>query len=273
MKPEPMRLEDLLAKVDINRLIMIAYDAGEAAMEIYNTEFEAEIKGDNSPLTQADRASNDMILQGLRELYPFIPCLSEESKMVAFSERKHWPYMFLIDPLDGTKEFIKKNGEFTVNIALIHEGEPVAGVVYAPALDRMFAAMRGRGARMVNKRGTTPIELVAKTPNMEIPPRVVASRSHMSPEVEEFIEKFPDAQMVSMGSSLKFMLVAAGEADIYPRLAPTMEWDTAAAQAIVEESGGYVFTHPNYEKMKYNKENLLNPYFIAMNSVGWIQMG
>ncbi|MCP4457788.1 MAG: 3'(2'),5'-bisphosphate nucleotidase CysQ [Cytophagales bacterium] len=255
---ENIHLQDLLALSE-----KAARAAGVDILEIYESgDFSVEAKADNSPLTLADKASHNRIVSFLEKTN--IPILSEEGRSIPFDERKNWEYFWMIDPLDGTKEFIKKNGEFTVNIALIHKGHPILGVVYPPVLDQMYTAIQGSGSLLDGK----PIRVSGKTldaANL----RTVASRSHMSPETEEFLARLDHPEIVSKGSSLKLLMVASGEADVYPRFGPTMEWDTAAAHVIVVEAGGQV-VHTNLgSSIKYNKENLLNPYFIVLgyNSV------
>jgi len=248
----------MLNKIMLNDIEEIALNAGNTIMEIYNRDFSIVYKDDKSPLTEADLASNDVIIQGL-ERYG-IPIMSEEGKSIAYDNRKNWEYYWCIDPIDGTKEFIKKNGEFTVNIALIHNDTPVLGVVYAPALGDIYKAKKGEGAFKNNEK------LPLKTnPDLSENIRVVASKSHLSEETQAFIDnlKTKNIEQVSKGSSLKLCMVAEGEADIYPRLAPTMEWDTAAADAIVRESGKMTYQFEENRPVVYNKENLLNPWFIV----------
>ncbi len=248
----------MLDKIDIEDIKNIALDAGRVIMEIYSKDFRVEYKDDNSPLTEADISSNEIICSELKKLYPNIPILSEENKEVVYEERKGWEYYWCIDPIDGTKEFIKKNGEFTVNIALIHNDTPVLGVVYAPALELMYYSKKGLG---VYKNG---IRLPVKRDDDKY--IIVASKSHMSDETQSFIDKIETdktKELISMGSSLKLCLVAEGKADVYPRLAPTMEWDTAAAHALVLQSGKKVVQYENNKPLVYNKENLLNPWFIV----------
>jgi len=244
--------------IDIDDIVFIAKKAGEAIREIYKGDIEVEIKEDSSPLTKADKAANDVIVQELVLNYPDIPILSEEGKSIPYEERKGWGLFWLIDPLDGTKEFIKKNGEFTVNIALISDGVPVLGVVYAPILNLCYYAKSGEGAYKDGVRLPS-----AKSDVFT----VVASKSHNNEETEKFIEsmkkEYPNLQTKFIGSSLKLCLVAEGVADIYPRVAPTMEWDTAAAHAIVRESGKKVVDFSTREELSYNKENLLNPSFLV----------
>jgi len=250
----------MLKTIDLEKIIEIAKEAGDAIMEIYQKDFSIEYKDDKSPLTEADIKSNEIICEALIQLYPNIPILSEENKMVSYEERKNWDYFWLIDPIDGTKEFIKKNGEFTVNIALIREDRPVLGVVYAPVLDEMYSAKEGFGAF---KNGRKLPFSTNEFPKEKL--RVVASKSHLSEETQQFIDNLNTKKVVqvSKGSSLKLCMVAEGVADIYPRLAPTMEWDTAAAHAVVLESKKEVIQFKSRENLVYNKKNLLNPWFLV----------
>jgi len=252
----------MLEKIDLDKIVIIAKEAGDAIMEIYNKDFQIDYKDDKSPLTEADTRSNEIICQALEKIYPDIPLLSEENKTVDYSIRRHWEYFWLIDPIDGTKEFIKKNGEFTVNIALIHKDTPVLGVVYAPVLGDMYKAKKGEGAFKNQQR--MPLQ-INRSPEISL--NVVASKSHLSEETQTFIDDLAKTtekiEQVSKGSSLKLCMVAEGSADIYPRLAPTMEWDTGAAHALVLEAGKEVIQFETDEKLLYNKENLLNPWFIV----------
>lgn len=265
----------MIESLDMQEIVAIAHDAGVAIMEIYQRDFSIDYKDDKSPLTEADSAANGIIVSALNALYPRIPVLSEEGKETLYEERRHWEWFWLVDPLDGTKEFIKKNGEFTVNIALIHRDKPVAGVVYAPALKVCYYAKQGWGAYK-QQDGGQPVKLPVTGGQLVTKPaslRVVASRSHMSDETREYIDRQAreagkEAELVSIGSSLKLCLVAEGSADIYPRLGPTMEWDTAAAHAVVLSAGKSVFQYAENcccEQLKYNKENLLNPWFVVMS--------
>ncbi len=250
----------MLDKIELNDIEVIALEAGNTIMEIYNRDFSIEYKDDKSPLTEADLASNEVIIKALAKYN--VPIMSEEGKMITYEDRKDWEYYWCIDPIDGTKEFIKKNGEFTVNIALIHNDTPILGVVYAPALKDMYKAKKGDGAFKNNQK--LPLE-VNETPEKSL--KVVASKSHLSEETQAFIDDLAKGtesiEQVSKGSSLKLVMVAEGSADIYPRLAPTMEWDTAAADAIVRESGKMTYQFENDEAVVYNKENLLNPWFVV----------
>ena len=259
----------------LKKAIQIAYEAGLATLNYYKAELQVEIKADNSPLTLADKASNDVIVSNLSKFS--LPVLTEESELVDYSIRKNWTKYWLIDPLDGTKEFIKKSDEYTVNIALIDEGKPVLGVVYAPAKDLLFYGLLDYGSFKVNDVSKNDLEKILGSPNnTKLPvknsndiPVVVASKSHKNQETVEYIEKIKEiyGQVIeeNYGSSLKLCMVAEGSADIYPRIGPTMEWDTAASHAVVEAAGQYILTYPELKPMEYNKENLLNPFFIVFN--------
>lgn len=250
----------MLNIINIKDIKSIAKLAGDEIMKIYRQDFEVEYKDDKSPLTQADLKANEVICNSLEKLYPNIPIMSEENKQTDYNERKDWEYYWCIDPIDGTKEFIKKNDEFTVNIALIHNSTPVLGVVYAPAIDKMYIAKKGEGAFLNGQK--LPLNI---NDNKKDKLYVVASKSHLSQETQEFINNLDtkEIEQVSKGSSLKLCMVATGEADIYPRLAPTMEWDTAAADAIVRESGKMTYQYETNTPVIYNKENLLNPWFVV----------
>ncbi len=254
-------------KIDLKIIEQIAHKAGDAIMEIYKGEFTIEMKGNNSPLTEADKISNKIILQELNLYFPEIPYISEETKTIDYTERKEWPYCWLIDPIDGTKEFIKKNGEFTVNIALIENGKPTLGVVYAPALNKMWSAKANVGCFSTNEKGERNQLLKGISYKSLSKVRVIGSRSHMNTETEIFIQQLKnegkEIDFVSAGSSIKFCLLAEGSADVYPRYAPTMEWDTAAGQAVLEIAGGVVNEIGTTQPLLYNKENLLNPYFLC----------
>lgn len=278
--------ENLLEKIDIEDIKKIALEAGDTIMEIYNKDFKVEYKDDKSPLTEADKRSNEIICEALKKLYPQIPIMSEENKQTEYEIRKDWEYYWCIDPIDGTKEFIKKNGEFTVNIALIHKNTPVLGVVYAPAIDNMYSAKKDENAYLevlsaqgsVLRKEELPLR---KNDTYKNSMFVVASKSHLSSETQDFIDNLSlnteHLTLVSKGSSLKLCMVATGEADIYPRLAPTMEWDTAAADAVVREAGKQVYIYDdsvnatnyfqsttNLKPIIYNKEDLLNPWFVVV---------
>ncbi len=232
-------------------------------MEVYvEQDHGTTFKSDNSPLTRADTEAHEIILKGLEGLEPAFPVISEESADVPYEVRKDWKTFWLVDPLDGTKEFLKRNGEFTVNIALIHDGFPVFGVVGVPALSKLYFGVEGKGAFRMEKGKTADIHVTGYQGGRL---RVVGSRSHGSGELKKFLERVGDHECISMGSSLKFCLVAEGKAHIYPRFGPTMEWDTAAAQCVVEAAGGAV-TDLGGRRLRYNKPELKNPFFIVSGS-------
>lgn len=239
----------------------IASRAGAAIMEVYVRDFAVELKDDHSPLTEADRAAHEVIVGALRKLDPGWPILSEESRLDELAERGSWDPYWLVDPLDGTKEFIKRNGEFTVNIALIENHVAVLGVVLAPALALEYSAARDLGAfKSSGNGGSVPIGVATEAAS---PLRIVGSRSHRGDSLNAYLEAIGPYELVPMGSSLKICLVAEGVADVYPRLGPTSEWDTAAAQAILESAGG-VMIDASGQPLRYNlKEDLLNPHFLA----------
>jgi 3'(2'), 5'-bisphosphate nucleotidase len=256
----------------LDPLAELAQQAGEKILEVYNSDdFSVQEKADNSPLTAADLAAHHAILAGLTGLTPEIPVLSEESASLPYAERAAWQRYWLVDPLDGTREFIKRNGEFTVNIALIEDGVPVLSVVHVPVTGVSYLACRGLGAfRQGTDEERHPIR-VRKTGDG--PVMVVGSRSHRGDSLIRFLDKLGDHEMVGMGSSLKLCLVAEGVADVYPRLGPTSEWDTAAAQCVVEQAGGFV-TDTDLQPLRYNtKDSLLNPYFLVFGDDGrdWSQ--
>jgi 3'(2'), 5'-bisphosphate nucleotidase len=243
------------------RLLDIARKAGQAILEVYDQDFSVEHKEDSSPLTAADLASHRAIVQGLGELEPDTPVLSEEGADIPFATRSRWMRYWLIDPLDGTREFVKRNGEFTVNIALIEKGVPTVGVVHIPVSGISYVGQAGRGAWKVDAENQ-PSAIHVSTP-VRRPVRVAGSRSHAGDSLKLFLERLGEHQIVSMGSSLKLCLVAEGAADVYPRLGPTSEWDTAAAQAVVEAAGGMV-TDTQLAPLRYNtKDSLLNPDFLV----------
>lgn len=264
--------------------VSAALKAGQAIIEIYNTDFEVETKFDASPLTLADRRSHEIIksmLMGYR-----LPMISEEGRDIPFPERESWKRLWIVDPLDGTKEFVKRNGEFTVNIALIENGKPVLGVVFAPIPRLLYFASRDLGAYKIdcpidawldNSKKRDAEELLGllissarRLPcNKKNPEKytIVGSRSHATPELSDFVERMKhekgQVDFIQAGSSLKICLVAEGGADIYPRLGPTMEWDTAAGQAVAMFAGAKIYDYKTNEELGYNKPNLLNPWFIV----------
>ncbi len=251
--------------------------AGKVILEVYNSDFEVEHKADHSPLTEADKQAHTEISKTLKNFDPNIPILSEEGRSIPYRERAEWDFFWVVDPLDGTKEFVKRNGEFTVNIALIQNGAPLAGVIYVPVADTLYFGLTTKGAWRIDefsrkewngedldslKKLGIQLPLVQKRPFT-----VVASRSHLSPETQNFIDALEiregQVDILSCGSSLKLCMVAEGSADVYPRFAPTMEWDTAAGQAIAMAAGKEVVRHGDEKPLTYNKKDLLNPWFIV----------
>lgn len=252
-----MNLDELL-----NIAKKAALKAGKDILEIYHSgDFSIESKSDDSPLTLADKAAHNRIVSFLEQTG--LPILSEEGRNISFDERKNWDYFWMVDPLDGTKEFIKRNGEFTVNIALIHMGEPILGVVYPPVHGDLFWAIKDHGAFLLANGEESRLRTSNRSLS-ETGLRVVASRSHMSEETESYLHKLLEPEIISKGSSLKFLIIASGQADLYPRFGPTMEWDTAAAHIIVNESGGSVVLEDEITPLSYNKSSLLNPSFIVL---------
>jgi len=263
-----MNLNNLL-----NTAITASLKAGERILEIYNNEdFDVDFKSDDSPLTKADTASHNIIMQYLEQ--SGIPVLSEEGKAIAYETRKDWEYLWIVDPIDGTKEFIKKNGEFTVNIALVHKQVPVLGVIYVPVLGEVFYAAKDLGSFKAtgikpqsDVKDVQAAGAVLPLAQPERPYTAVASKSHLSPETVEYIETLKqehgEVATISKGSSLKLCMVAEGVADCYPRFAPTMEWDTAAGSAICKYAGKTVIDWETKEEMRYNREQLLNHWFLV----------
>lgn len=266
--------------------IQAALAAGKVILDVYHSDFAVEYKADNSPLTRADRNANDTILATLSKLK--IPILSEEGREIPYSERKTWERLWIVDPLDGTKEFIKRNGEFTVNIALVDYVNPVLGVIYAPVKEVLYFASQDTGAyklenplyyswfkdepcdKNYSELLQKIIEASVKLPiskASDMPFTIVGSRSHASPELEKFVEEkrreYGEVEFLSAGSSLKICLVAEGKADLYPRMGPTCEWDTAAGQAIAEYAGAKMLNFKTGEPLKYNRDDILNPWFIV----------
>jgi 3'(2'), 5'-bisphosphate nucleotidase len=251
-------------KAKLDDIIPIAKLAGKAIMDVYEQGIEIQHKQDNSPLTQADLAAHGIIENGLAGLIPELPVLSEESAAIPFSTRRQWGNYWLVDPLDGTREFIKRNGEFTVNIALIENHRPVMGVVFAPALNLLFYAAQGQGA--FRQLGSKPPQAIHARNFDPTQVTVAGSRSHAGEELLRFLDRMGPHMLISMGSSLKICLVAEGRADVYPRLGLTSEWDTAAAQCVLEEAGGRLIGLDNLP-FRYNlKESLLNPHFFAVGA-------
>lgn len=257
MTPTTLELHQWLPQI---RRIAVA--AGDAILAIYNQSESVAVqhKADDSPLTAADLAAHQLIMQELQLLTPNIPVLSEEAADIPWSVRQHWQCYWLVDPLDGTKEFIKRNGEFTVNIALIIHGEPVLGVIHAPVLGKTYSGGFGFGAFVEDANGEKLIHAV--TPKADETVRLVGSKSHYEPAVEHYLTQFPHHELVAVGSSLKFCLVAEGTAHIYPRFGPTMLWDTGAGHAIAVAAGATV-VYDGIEGPAYHREHLRNGHFIV----------
>ena len=272
--------------------IRASIEAGRSILAVYNSDFDVEMKGDRTPLTLADKRSHAIIARRLQETG--FPILSEEGKRIPYEERRGWNLFWIVDPLDGTKEFIKRNGEFTVNIALVEAGKPVLGVIFVPAKNAVYFASQGLGSFRLDGEGGNANwsklsleDLIAHSLRLPVLPSdsivpvahksknsparplvIVGSRSHATPELKAFVEEkrreCGEVEFISAGSSLKFCLVAEGKADIYPRLGPTMEWDTAAGQAIAENAGRKVLIWGTNDSLRYNREDLLNPWFVVL---------
>ena len=259
-------MQTKLGEIDTDEIINIARLAGKKILQIYNKDsFERQLKVNNSPLTEADIASHVLIEERLKLITPEIPILSEESSTIPWKERRQWKYYWLIDPLDGTKEFIKRNGEFTVNIALIYKHDPILGVVHAPVTNETWIGEQGKLAKKIEKNNTSTIKVKPHESGENY--KVVGSRSHAGDSLNEFLNNLGEYEIVSIGSSIKFCLVAEGKAHLYPRLGPTTEWDTAAAHAVVNAAGGEVINNETQTPLKYNMKNSLrNPYFIVQPS-------
>ena len=252
-----------LYKDELNKLIEISINAGRAIMDIYKTDFNFEKKSDQSPLTAADLCSHEIISDSLSKLSPKIPILSEESLDIPMSERSSWDEYWLIDPLDGTKEFINRNGEFTTNIALIKKNRPIFGIIHAPCLNQTYWGGESIGSYYLEGDLNSDIQKINTSPKSNQEIKIVCSRSHPSDDLKYILRMIGDHKKLSIGSSLKFCIIAKGEADCYLRLGPTSEWDTAAGEAIIRSSGGTVKAIDG-SNLKYNKsDSILNPSFIA----------
>jgi 3'(2'), 5'-bisphosphate nucleotidase len=238
----------------------LAREAGRAILEVYASSFSVQEKEDRSPLTEADLRSEKLILAGLKRIAPEIPVLSEESGQVPFATRRNWSRLWVVDPLDGTREFVQRNGEFTVNIALVDDHRPVLGIVHAPVLERVYYACEGIGAfRSDAQAAGQPIRVARRGAG---PLRVVGSRSHRGNSLDAFLARVGPHEFVEVGSSMKLCLVAEGNADVYPRMGPTCEWDTAAGQCVLEQAGGQVLTLDG-QPLAYNRADTLNPNFVG----------
>lgn len=253
-----------MTAIPFQDIIKAAQEAGDAIMTVYARDFEVYQKNDDSPLTEADLAAHRVIVAALERLTPDLPILSEESENAPWEERQKWDRYWLVDPLDGTKEFVKKNDEFTVNIALIEQGEPVWGVVYAPALGSTYHGGTATDGAWKASQGNEIAITASPAPEGKTGWRLVGSRSHQSEDFKAFVAKFDNPEIKSVGSSLKICLIAEGEADLYPRLGPTSEWDTGAAHAVLLGAKGQLNVADTGEPLRYNQEDsVLNPYFIA----------
>lgn len=266
-----MPLTKEIASNYLIQLSRISLKAGKAILEVYDSDFAVESKVDRSPLTLADKKAHEEIVEGLKAT-PF-PVLSEEGSTIPFEERKNWEYFWMVDPLDGTKEFVKRNGEFTVNIALIERGKPILGAIYVPVKDTLYLGSTILGAFKINALSSSSIDDSLLKEENQLPKpferefTMVGSRSHMSEETQAYMEELKQehntVEILAVGSSLKLCMLAEGKADVYPRFAPTMEWDTAAGQAILEAAGGSLIDWSTQESMVYNRENLRNNWFLA----------
>lgn len=254
-----MELKELALEI-----VQIAKKAGDVIMDVYDNydNIGVQQKADDSPLTLADQKANDVIMQGLQNLSILYPIVSEENKAIPYAERKGYERLWIVDPLDGTKEFIKRNGEFTVNIALIENGRSILGVIYAPAMDLTYWAVDGIGSFKEVDGHYQSIQASSFTPDQSNV-RIVCSRSHLNDATQACVDAFDQPELVATGSSLKIALLAEGVADFYPRMGPTMEWDIAAAQIILEEAGGSLIRVDDKSSLAYNREDMLNPSFLA----------
>jgi 3'(2'), 5'-bisphosphate nucleotidase len=252
----------------IPNLLNVANHAGNAILRIYNRkmDFQIESKADNSPVTLADRASHDILLHGLRSIQPMYPVISEEGLIEKWETRKEWEYCWLVDPLDGTREFIKRNYEFCINIALIEKGKPVVGLIHAPCTGYSYFAVRNEGAYSIFN-GKKQVLLSASFRESDSNLTLLCSRSHHNYNTSTFLARYKEPVLHSMGSALKFILIATGSAHLYPKLGPTYEWDTAAAQIILEEAGGHLVDLKTREPLVYNKPDLVNPNFLATGNI------
>jgi len=261
---------------DLHRVLLdvvaLSREAGRAILGVYSSSFTVTEKDDASPLTEADLRSQEILARGLRRILPEVPILSEEAEAIPFAKRSRWDWLWIVDPLDGTKEFIKRNGEFTVNVALVHGNRPVLGVVHAPVLDVDYYGCEGHGA--FRRQGEEPARPIRVTRPAASPVRVVGSRSHRGSSLDVFLERVGPHQLIAVGSSLKFCMIAEGAADVYPRLGPTSEWDTAAGHCVLEQAGGQV-VRLDGQPLAYNaRPEILNPHFLAYGdeAIDWTAM-
>jgi 3'(2'), 5'-bisphosphate nucleotidase len=255
----------------ISFMINLVKKCDEAILKIYETDFEKEYKNDNSPLTLADKMANDIICHDLnflnQKLNMNILIISEEIKNKPYEERKKYEWCWIVDPLDGTKEFIKKNGQFTVNIGLTYKNTPIFGIVSVPVSGEIYYGAKDLGSYKINNNKNNNNKEKLEIKSIHNPIKIVASNSHMNKETENYLKQFDDYECINIGSSIKLLWIADNRADLYPRLAPTSEWDICASHAIVKYAGGYVLQYDNNKELSYNKENLLNPYFIVCKEI------
>lgn len=252
----------------IDNFITLIKECDKTILEVYDTEFEKEYKQDNSPLTLADKKANDLICDYLeklnKEIKMDILIISEEIKNKSYDERKNYEWCWVVDPLDGTKEFIKKNGQFTVNIGLIQNGIPVFGIVSIPVTGEIYYGVKDLGSFKIENKDLSELTTKLQVNKEEHSPiKILVSNSHLNKGTEDFLEQYQEFEKISVGSSIKLLWIAENKADIYPRLAPTSEWDTCAAHAVVKYAGGKVLQYESKEELIYNKENILNPFFIV----------
>jgi 3'(2'), 5'-bisphosphate nucleotidase len=257
----------LYKSIKIGELIDLLHQAGQAIIDIYNQNFIVELKADSTPITLADQHSNDILTRGLYDCYPDIPVISEENEPVPFKQRKDWDCFWLLDPLDGTREFIKRNGEFAINLALIEHKQPVLGMIYIPVSKTLYYASLGKGCFKITGNSEPLFLKTSAGKNQQDRVIVAGSRSHLSAEVYTFVEKlrreYREVELIQMGSAIKFGLIAEGRADFYLRTGRTMEWDTAAGQVIVGEVGKQIYDYKTGHPLIYNKKDLTNPWFIV----------
>ena len=258
-----MQLKDYDLDIILQKCHELIKKASAEVMNVYNDSFDVTLKKDKSPLTTADILSNDIINRGLQSLTPDIPIISEENLTVPYATRSNYETMWLIDPIDGTKEFVKKNGEFAIHIGLVHQHIPILGVIAFPALGVSVTAIKGRGAHLHSDGQDITLSIKDKSKDDSF--SILASRSHISNKVLQEAARYHHSDLIQMGSSLKFIKIATNQADYYPRFGPTMEWDTAAPQVILEEAGGHVLDFNSRTPLRYNKESLVNPDFFAVN--------
>lgn len=257
----------MISNTQLDRLTEICADAGKLIMDVYRTgHYSVTEKTDQSPVTEADMLSHRYITKNLKSLFPDIPIISEESELIGFDERSDYDYVWLLDPLDGTKEFIHKTDEFSINLALIYKGEAIGGFIYLPVFESFYFAMKGSGSWVLKDNTTSGLK-ASSFSLKDAGLRVVSSRSNPDALTQSYIDALKSPQIVRLGSALKFINIASGEADYYPRMVNIMEWDTAAGQVLIEEAGGTMVDAPTGKPLRYNKAHMANPYFIASGNI------